>query len=64
MNEQAAAPKPLSLFLSYSRADEAKARRLASALQGMGYQVWWDALIEGGATYAARSRRRSRQPTR
>jgi TolB-like protein len=52
MSEQAPAPGPLSLFLSYSRADEAKARRLASALQDMGYQLWWDALIEGGATYA------------
>ena len=52
MNDQAAAGKPLSLFLSYSRHDEAKARRLASALEAMGYQIWWDALIEGGATFA------------
>src|SRR5689334_12624506 len=52
MNDRAAARKPLSLFLSYSRHDEAKARRLASALEAMGYQIWWDALIEGGATFA------------
>ena len=52
MNDKAESSKPLSLFLSYSRDDEAKARRLALALQHLGYTVWWDALIEGGATYA------------
>jgi TolB-like protein/Flp pilus assembly protein TadD len=52
MTDKAESKKPLSLFLSYSRDDEAKARRLASCLQSLGYTVWWDALIEGGATYA------------
>ena len=42
----------VTLFLSYSRADEARARRLASVLEKSGYQVWWDARIEGGAAYA------------
>lgn len=42
----------LTLFLSYSRADEPRARRLASVLEKSGYQVWWDARIEGGAAYA------------
>ena len=40
-----------TLFLSYARADEAFARRLASALEKAGYTIWWDALIEGGAAF-------------
>lgn len=46
------ARKAPTLFLSYSRADEPRARRLASALERAGYEVWWDARIEGGAAYA------------
>ncbi len=45
-------PKRLTLFLSYAHADEARARRLAKALEEAGYNVWWDALIEGGTAYA------------
>jgi TolB-like protein/Tfp pilus assembly protein PilF len=41
-----------TLFLSYAHADEAQARRIATALGQSGHTVWWDALIEGGATYA------------
>lgn len=44
--------KRATLFLSYSHADDSKARRIASALEEAGYTVWWDALIEGGAVYA------------
>jgi TolB-like protein/Flp pilus assembly protein TadD len=44
--------KRLTLFLSYAHADEARARRLAKALEDAGYNVWWDALIEGGTAYA------------
>jgi TolB-like protein/Flp pilus assembly protein TadD len=44
--------KGVTLFLSYSHADEVQARRIASALEQAGYTVWWDALIEGGAAYA------------
>jgi TolB-like protein/Tfp pilus assembly protein PilF len=44
--------KRATLFLSYSHVDDAKARRIASALEEAGYTVWWDALIEGGAVYA------------
>jgi TolB-like protein/Tfp pilus assembly protein PilF len=44
--------KRLTLFLSYAHADEARARRLAKALEEAGYNVWWDALIEGGTAYA------------
>lgn len=41
-----------TLFLSYAHGDQAKAERLAGALQQVGYTVWWDALIEGGSRYA------------
>lgn len=44
--------KPVTLFLSYAHADEAKARRISSALRQAGYEVWWDEMIEGGAAYA------------
>lgn len=44
--------KPITLFLSYAHADEAKARRISTALRQAGYEVWWDELIEGGAAYA------------
>lgn len=42
----------ITIFLSYAHADEARARRLAKALDDAGYNVWWDALIEGGTAYA------------
>lgn len=41
-----------TVFLSYSRADQAQARALAQALEAAGVQVWWDTLIEGGAAFA------------
>ena len=43
--------KQVTLFLSYSRADKERAQRLADALTGAGYTLWWDALIEGGAQF-------------
>lgn len=46
------AGKPATLFLSYSRTDETRAKRLAQILEKSGYEIWWDALIEGGAAYA------------
>jgi TolB-like protein/Tfp pilus assembly protein PilF len=53
MADQPSEPiKGTTLFLSYSRADERRARKLAAVLQAQGYEVWWDGLIEGGATYA------------
>jgi len=39
-------------FLSYARADQAHATKLAKALKEAGLEVWWDALIEGGAAFA------------
>ncbi|MBW8368814.1 MAG: TIR domain-containing protein [Arenimonas sp.] len=44
-------PRP-TVFLSYCRADQARARMLAQALEDAGLQVWWDTLIEGGAAFA------------
>lgn len=43
---------PATVFLSYSRADQDRARVLAQALEQAGLQVWWDTLIEGGAVFA------------
>jgi TolB-like protein/tetratricopeptide (TPR) repeat protein len=40
-----------SLFLSYARADRVIAEKLGSALRASGFEVWWDALIEGGAVF-------------
>src|SRR5262245_60350309 len=44
-------PQP-TVFLSYARADRARAATLAAALEAAGYIVWWDRLIEGGAAFA------------
>ena len=41
-----------AIFLSYAHADRAKAQRLASVLEQLGYIVWWDALVEGGSRFA------------
>jgi TolB-like protein/Tfp pilus assembly protein PilF len=43
----------ITLFLSYSHADEGRARRIKAALEQAGYTVWWDELIEGGAVFAS-----------
>lgn len=45
---------PPTVFLSYCRADQADAARLAEDLGAAGVEVWWDHLIEGGAAYAKR----------
>lgn len=36
------------IFLSYAHADGLAARRLASALEGMGWSVWWDRSLVPG----------------
>jgi TolB-like protein/Flp pilus assembly protein TadD len=48
---QDAARRPTA-FLSYSHADQDRARQLAVALELAGVNVWWDTLIEGGAVFA------------
>ena len=40
------------IFLSYVRADAARARALASLLEQAGYSVWWDRHIKGGTQFA------------
>lgn len=41
-----------SIFLSYAREDAGKARAMASALEKVGHQVWWDWHIRGGAEFS------------
>jgi TolB-like protein len=41
------------VFISYARADRPRVAPLAEALAAKGFDVWWDALIEGGAGFAA-----------
>ena len=45
-------PAQQTVFLSYAHADQAQAQRLANMLKRSGLTVWWDALIEGGSSYA------------
>jgi adenylate cyclase len=45
--------RPLSVFLSYARDDEAKAKALAGLLEQAGHEVWWDRHIRGGTEYSA-----------
>ena len=49
---EVAKPAGPTAFLSYARADQVQARRLALALESAGQDVWWDNLIEGGAEFA------------
>ena len=48
----ASEPGRPTIFLSYAHADAKRAQQLASALTTRGYTVWWDTLIEGGASFA------------
>ena len=41
-----------TIFLSYAHADAKRAQQLAAALNARGYTVWWDTMIEGGASFA------------
>ena len=41
-----------SIFLSYARADQTRAWRLADILARQGFDVWWDTKIDGGAQFA------------
>jgi len=44
---------PPDIFLSYKREDEAKAARLAKALEGAGFTVWWDRSLLPAASWRA-----------
>jgi TolB-like protein/tetratricopeptide (TPR) repeat protein len=39
------------IFLSYSREDQATARRFAQAFEREGFSVWWDATLHSGEAY-------------
>lgn len=39
------------IFLSYSRDDQATARRFAEAFERAGFSVWWDATLRSGEAY-------------
>ena len=39
---------PGSVFFSYARTDQAKARQIIKLIESAGFSVWWDGLIEGG----------------
>jgi TolB-like protein len=39
------------IFLSYSREDQATARRYAEALQREGFNVWWDQALDAGEDF-------------
>jgi hypothetical protein len=39
------------IFISYARADRARAERLAEALERLGWSVWWDRHILPGKTF-------------
>jgi len=40
------------IFISYSRPDRARIKRLAAALESVGYTVWWDMVLTGGAQFS------------
>ena len=48
----ASEPSKPTVFLSYAHADGKRAQQLAAALTRRGYTLWWDGLIEGGASFA------------
>ena len=48
----ASEPSKPTVFLSYAHADGKRAQQLAAALTLRGYTMWWDGLIEGGASFA------------
>lgn len=41
-----------TVFLSYAHTDAKRAQQLAAALEARGYTIWWDTMIEGGASFA------------
>jgi tetratricopeptide (TPR) repeat protein len=42
-----------SVFLSYDRDDDARARPIAAHLERAGHSVWWDRQIKGGGEFSA-----------
>jgi len=50
--ESSSSPKRPRVFLSYARSDQPQAAKLAKVLEAAGLDLWWDALIEGGAVFS------------
>ena len=48
---KAACGDPPSVFVSYCRVDQKAALPVIRALEGAGYSVWWDGMLEGGERY-------------
>jgi TolB-like protein/tetratricopeptide (TPR) repeat protein len=44
--------RKISVFLSYSRDDRARAEAVIRVLEAQGFDVWWDGLLEGGVAFA------------
>ena len=40
-----------SVFLSYTRGDQTRARQVIDLLEAHGFDVWWDGRLEGGENY-------------
>lgn len=51
MTDAVPSAPPATVFVSYSRTDQKRALPLIRALEGAGYQVWWDGLLEAGDTF-------------
>jgi len=39
------------IFISYKREEQAEARKLANALEGEGWTVWWDPKLRAGERF-------------
>lgn len=48
------------VFISYKRSERARVERIAKALQELGLSVWFDASLEGGASFSAQINREVR----
>ncbi len=44
--------RPISIFLSYSHDNYARAMPVIDALEAEGFSVWWDGLLDGGTAFA------------
>ncbi|MEM8771775.1 MAG: toll/interleukin-1 receptor domain-containing protein, partial [Pseudomonadota bacterium] len=40
------------IFISYARADRETVEKLAAALEGEGYSLWWDRRIQSGSEFS------------
>lgn len=51
-DQHPAGTRETTVFLSYSRTDQNKARAVIDVLERAGFSVWWDGLLEGGERFA------------